>query len=175
VRNLDRGATVRLAWRRIAAWGVDWVIVSLYAGALVPLGVWLHGSSVRLSPWGWNAVSFVLLILPATLWLSAWEANASGVTPGKRLLGLRVRTLRGVRAGWRRAVVRNAIKVALPWELGHTAAFLLADPGSSSLLGLVCAFVACGLAAGYVATLFIGRGRTPYDRAAATAVFRTGM
>lgn len=157
-----------MAWRRLAAWVIDWLIVSLYAGALVPLGLWLHARSVQLSPMGWNAVSFVLLILPVTLWLTAWEGSGSGATPGKRLLGLRVRP-----PGWRRALVRNAIKVALPWELGHTTAFLLADPhagAASSLVGLVCAFVACGLAAVYVAALFIGTGRPPYDRVAATVV-----
>ena len=167
------GDRTTLPWRRMAAWGVDWLIISLYAGALVPLGLWLYGNSVRLSALGGNAVSFVILIVPATVWLTAWEASGSGATPGKRLLRLRVRTLQGGRPGWRRAVVRNAMKIALPWELGHTAAFLLADSRTGAfgaLVGMVCAFLACGLAAGYVGALFIGHGRTPYDRAAATEV-----
>jgi len=167
------GDRTTLPWRRLVAWGVDWLIISLYAGALVPLGLWLHEHSVQLPPLGWNAVSFVILVVPATVWSTAWEARGSGATPGKRLLGLRVRTLHGGRAGWRRAAVRNALKIALPWELGHTAAFLLADPGTGPSLGrigIACAFVACGLAAVYVAALFIGRGRTPYDRASATTV-----
>ena len=163
----------RHPWRRIAAWGIDWLIISVYAGALVPLGLWLYERSVQLPPMGWNAVSFVILVVPATVWMTAWEASGSGATPGKRLLSLRVRTLRGGRPGWRRAGIRNAIKIALPWELGHTAAFLLADPRTGESLGLIgiaCALVACGLAAVYVAALFIGQGRTPYDRAAATVV-----
>ena len=62
----------------------------------------------------------------------------------------------------RRRAVRNALKVALPWDLGHTAAFLLADPkasGSTVLVGTASA----ALATGYVASLFLGAGRTPYD------------
>lgn len=167
------GHRTRLAWRRIAAWGIDWLTISCYAGALVPAGLWLGERSVRLSPAGWNAVSFVLLIAPATVWLVAWEAKGPGATPGKRLLRLRVRTEHGGRLPWRRAVVRNAVKVTLPWELGHTAAFLLADPrtgGSLSLIGIGSAFVACALAAVYVVALFVGQGRTPYDRAAAAEV-----
>src|SRR4051812_31096826 len=162
-----------LPGRRIAAWAIDWLIISLYAAALVPLGLWLYERSVRLPPLGWNAVSFVVLVVPATVWLAAWEASERGATPGKRLLRLRVRTLQGRPPGWRRAVARNALKVALPWELGHTAAFLLADPRtgrSLGLIGIACAFVACGFAAVCVAALFIGQGRTPYDRAAATEV-----
>jgi fructose-1,6-bisphosphatase/inositol monophosphatase family enzyme len=72
--------------------------------------------------------------------------------------------------------VRNALKVALPWELGHTAAFLLANPkasGSAVSVGMAAAALACALATGYVASLFIGTGRTPYDHAAASCVIRS--
>jgi uncharacterized RDD family membrane protein YckC len=166
-------AASRLAGRRVAAWGIDWLIISLYAGALVPVGLLLVEHSVRLSPMGWNAVSFVILIVPATVWLAACEARERGATPGKRLLRLRVRTLRGGRLGWRRALARNAIKIALPWELGHTGAFLLADLRTGPVLnviGMASACVACALAAGYVAALFIGAGRAPYDWATASWV-----
>jgi len=164
-----------MALRRIAAWAVDWLVISLYAGALVPLGLLLVERSVRLSPLQWNAVSLVILILPATVWLAGWESGERGATPGKRLLGLRVRTVPGARLGRRRALARNALKIALPWELGHTAAFLLADPHVSpalSTIGMVAGCLACALAVGYVAALFIGAGRAPYDRATATRVDR---
>jgi uncharacterized RDD family membrane protein YckC len=169
-------ATYTLAWRRVAAWAVDWLIISAYAVALVPLGLLLVGRSVRLPSLGWNAASFIVLIVPATVWLAAWEGARSGATPGKRLLGLRVRLSREGDVGRRRAAVRNTLKVALPWELGHTAAFLLADPkgsGSTALVGMASAVLACALAAGYVASVFIGTGRTPYDLAAATRVVRS--
>ena len=103
------------------------------------------------------------------------ESGRLGATPGKRLLGLQVRALREGDVGRRLAAARNALKVALPWELGHTAAFLLADPeasGSTVLVGMASAVIACIIAAGYVASLFIGTGRTPYDHAAATRVVR---
>ena len=170
-------AAYPLAWRRLAAWAVDWLIISAYAVALVPLGLLLVDRSVRLPPLGWNAASLVVLIVPATVWLAAWESGHSGATPGKRLLGLRVRVSGEGDVGRRHAAARNALKVALPWELGHTAAFLLADPeasGSTALIGMASAVLACALAAGYVASLFIGTGRTPYDHAAATRVVDLG-
>jgi uncharacterized RDD family membrane protein YckC len=165
-----------LAWRRVAAWVIDWLIISAYAVALAPLGLLLVDRSVRLPSLGWNAASFVVLIVPATVWLAAWESGRSGATPGKRLLGLRVRVSRKGDLGRRRAVARNALKVALPWELGHTATFLLVDPrasGSTVLVGMASAVLAGALAAGYVASLFIGTGRTPYDHAAGTRVVRS--
>jgi uncharacterized RDD family membrane protein YckC len=160
-------ATARLGARRLGAWCIDWLILSAFAGALVPIGLVLNGS-VRLPPIGWNALSFVALVVPATLWLAAWEAGARAATPGKRVLRLRVDP-----AGWPRSSVRNGLKVALPWELGHTAAYTLASPASSpaaQAVGMVCGVAACAIALVYVVSLFVGAGRTPYDRVAGTAV-----
>jgi uncharacterized RDD family membrane protein YckC len=80
---------------------IDWLIISVYPAALVPVGLLLASHSVHLSSWGWNAVAFVILIVPVTVWLAAWESN--GATPGKRALGLRVRSPREEGTGWRRA------------------------------------------------------------------------
>ena len=167
---MSRTAT-RLAGRRIVAWVIDWLIISVYAAALVPVGLLLARHSVHLSAWGWNAVAFVILIVPVTVWLAAWESR--GATPGKRALRLRVRSARAQGTGWRRALARNALKVALPWELGHTAAFLLAERAAGPAtvaLGVTSATLAYATAGTYVVSLFIRSGRTPYDRATATHV-----
>jgi uncharacterized RDD family membrane protein YckC len=170
-------APPRFAGRRLGAWVIDWLIVSGYAAALVPLGLLLARQHGQLTAWGWNGVAFVILIVPVTGWLAGWERG--GATPGKRALGLRVRRPDGTPGatgvGWRRALARNALKVALPWELGHTATFLLAqrDAGSATVaLGITSAVLAYGIAIGYVVSLFIHSGRTPYDRATATSVDR---
>ena len=162
-----------LAVRRVAAMAVDWLIISGYAAALVPLGLFLVNRSIDLSAAGWNAVAFVLLIVPATGWLAAWESGAGAASPGKHLLRLTVVVPGRQRLGWRRGLARNALKIALPWELGHTGAFVLADATVGqplAALGMASAFAACVLAAAYVASLFVGSGRTPYDRATGTRV-----
>jgi uncharacterized RDD family membrane protein YckC len=167
---LSRTVT-RLAGRRIVAWVIDWLIISVYAAALVPVGLLLARHSIHLSAWGWNAVAFVILIVPVTVWLATWESTAA--TPGKRALGLRVRSSREEGIEWPRALARNALKVALPWELGHTAAFLLAerDAGPATAgLGIAAAILAYAIAGAYVVSLFIRSGRTPYDHATATHV-----
>ena len=74
-------AAYTLAWRRVAAWVIDWLIISAYAVALVPLGLLLVDRSVRLPSLGWNAASFVVLIVPTTVWLAAWEAAARAPHP----------------------------------------------------------------------------------------------
>jgi len=152
---------------------VDWLIVSCYAAALVPLGLLLVNRSVDLPPAAWNAVAFVLLIVPATVWLAGWEGSTRAASPGKRLLRLTVVAPGRARLGWRRGLARNGLKIALPWELGHTAAFLVSDPTASRSLvamGLAYGVISCLLAAVYVASLFVGTGRAPYDRAIRTIV-----
>jgi hypothetical protein len=86
---------------------------------------------------------------------------------------LRVRAAQGPASGWRRALVRNGLKIALPWEIGHTAAFALSDPQASDaaqLTGMAFGIAACVIACVYGGALFIGKGRTPYDRASGTQV-----
>lgn len=60
--------------------------------------------------------------------------------------------------GWRATHSRS-----LPWELGHTGAFILADPTAgqpAAAAGPACAAAACLLAAVYLTSLLIGAGRT---------------
>jgi hypothetical protein len=64
-----------------------------------------------------------------------WPHREAAATPGKCLLGLRVRLPRKGDVGRQRTAARNALKVALPWALGHMAAFLLADPTASGSNG----------------------------------------
>ncbi len=67
------------------------------------------------------------------------------------------------------------MKIALPWELGHTAAYLLSSGTVSTAAawtGETCGVLACVVLAGYAVTLFVGSGRTPYDRLTGMTVVR---
>jgi uncharacterized RDD family membrane protein YckC len=161
------------AWRRIAAFAVDWLIISAYAAALVPLGLLLLAGTGGLAPEAGNALGFGVLVLPATVWLAAWERSAHGASTGKRTLRLWVRAPDQRSLGWSGALIRNGLKIALPWELGHTAAFTLADANAAPIsvaVGLSCGIAACAIALVYIATLFTRTGRTPYDLAAGSVV-----
>ena len=152
-----------MTFRRIAAFIVDWLFLIAYAVVLVPFGVALSRAGVDLGPWLNNALAFVLLIVPATIWLAAWERGGRGATPGKRLLKLRVIGRRpDASLGWTRSLARSALKLALPWELGHTAAFAFA--AGSDGLGVACAVLAYAVLFVYLGFAFVGSGRTPYDR-----------
>ena len=166
-------AVFSLALRRVAATAVDWLIISCFAAALVPFGLLLVNRSVDLPSTAWNAVAFLLLIVPATLWLAGWEGATRAASPGKRLFRLTVVAPGRARLGWRRSLARNGLKIALPWELGHTTAFILSDPAASRsqvAIGVACAVISCLFVATCVVSLFVGTGRTPYDGATGTGV-----
>lgn len=54
---------------------------------------------------------------------AAWfESRARAATPGTRVLGLQVEHDGGPPA-FRRALLRNGVKIGAPWLLGHAATF----------------------------------------------------
>jgi uncharacterized RDD family membrane protein YckC len=64
---------------------------------------------------------FAMTVLPVGSYLAVTEAGPRQATAGKRWQGLCVTTSAGRRIGWRRALIRNGVKL-LPWQLGHLAA-----------------------------------------------------
>ena len=117
-----------------------------------------------------NVVGFITLIVPITVAAAGFEGSARHATPGKRALRLTVERAVGGGAGFTRSLVRNGIKYALPWELGHTAVFALF--GSTAAMPL---WVAIVLVAAYAIpivslVLLLVSGRALHDRVARTAV-----
>jgi uncharacterized RDD family membrane protein YckC len=168
------------SWRRrIAATSIDYGIVVGYVCVLLAIGLplWAAGWLPAVSGSGGRLVAQLVtgatLSAPVTVWLAAQEARR-GATIGKRRLGLTVVTRAGGRPGWWRSLGRAVGKVFLPWELAHTAIWdmvLRSDGGDAvdiAMLGAVYAIVV-----GYLVSLWVGSGRTPYDRLTGTTVVRT--
>lgn len=124
-----------------------------------------------------NLIGALVVVLPVVIGAAILESRGSGVTPGKRVLGLTVRTVEGVPASFPTALTRNALKIGFPWLIGHGAVFALATHSRSSPLpsGLwVLTAAAYVLPVVYTASLFVGGGRTPYDRMTSTRVTSQG-
>jgi uncharacterized RDD family membrane protein YckC len=165
--------------RRVAAAAVDYGLVGVYIGLLTLAGASARAAGLlpeqlttQSARWAAQLASIGLLTVPVTLWLAWWEAAPRGATPGKRLLGLHVVATDGRSVSLRRSLLRSVVKVALPWELAHTAVWrLLVWPGDpDDRTSLVLLLLANGIAVVYLAALFVGRGRSPYDRIAGTVV-----
>jgi uncharacterized RDD family membrane protein YckC len=180
----DTGASAS-PWRRLAAFGVDYLLIAGYIALLTAEGAGLlrlrgeplaAPDTLRARLLG-HAAGFVTLTLPVVLYFALAEASPWQATPGKRALGLRVETVAGgQRVPPGRALLRAAVKLA-PWELAHAA--LWHTPGwpaqpQPTALTAAGSGAALLLAAWYVLCLFVGARRPPYDRAAGTRVVGPG-
>jgi len=144
---------------------LPWIAVVAAAGAVL----YVAGVTHEVSDLVGNVIGFVTLIVPITLAAAGFDGTARHATPGKRAVRLRVESASGG-PGFARALLRNAVKYALPWELGHTAVFALV--GST---GAPSAWVTVVLVAAYAIpilslVLMLVTGRALHDRLAGTTV-----
>jgi len=152
----------------MAAWVADclcilgWVAISLAVGVPLYLAGVIRPSGVLVL----NIVGALVVVVPAVVGLAVLE-HARGATVGKRLFRLGVEA-NGRRPSLARALSRNALKVGAPWLIGHAGVFaVVVDPTPTTSALLVVAYV---LPIAYVISLFVGAGRTPYDRIAGVVV-----
>lgn len=157
--------------QRILAALLD-IAVMLLWGVVVLAGVAIAaawGALPRLGPFGYNLLALVMVVLPVTVAFTAWEAGRYEATPGKRRVGLRVRTdPGGERLSWQRAAVRNLLKFGLPWTLAQSAVLaLFTAPAADAAVGVIFAI---GVPIAYIASLVIWGNRTVYDWLLGTTV-----
>ena len=169
----DRLLAVLIYWLFMCAW------IALVAAVTVPL--FLVGATGTLPPLAENAMAALVTVVPITIALAVLESGPRQATPGKRARRLMVQDARtGGALPFRRTLLRNALKIELPWIIGHAAVYGIvgasaAATGSGRSLppGVEAeTAIAYVLPAVWFASLLIGSGRTPYDRIAGTVVAR---
>jgi hypothetical protein len=166
---------------RLLAWLVDWLVILVWVGVVASVGVplYLAGMTRGLPIVALNFVSFGALALPVTIGLALLESSPRRASIGKRIRRLAVvRATTGARVSFRRALGRNALKVALPWTIGHIAVYgIVSSAPAGSVPPLIAAITALAYAVPilWVVSLFIGAGVTPYDRVCGTSVVSSAM
>lgn len=172
---------MRLGWRRILAWCIDWACILVWVAATAAVGIplYLNGTITAVGMVAANLIGAFVMVVPVVLAAAFCESRTTSATPGKRALGLRLRT-RSASAGpprFRITLARNLIKIGLPWILGHAAVYAITADSSraAAVPASVWALTAAAylLPIVYIVSLFIGAGRTPYDRITGTQVDRS--
>lgn len=149
---------------------LPWIGVVAAAGAVL----WVSGVTHAVGPVAGNLVGFIALIAPITIVAAGFESAARHATPGKRLLRLEVRPRPGDPAtGFARALARNAVKYALPWELAHTAVFALWGAPAGPPIWATVALVGAYTVPAVSIVLLVVTGRALHDRVAGTRVMAT--
>jgi len=159
---------MRMPWRRIAAWLIDWLCILGWVAVTAAVGVPLYLAGV-IAPSGLlllNVIGAVVIVIPVVLGASFFESGKRAATPGKRALRLRVES-HGAGPSLPRAVARNALKLGVPWLIGHAAAFAISTQSASHSGVSAAIWTLTGFAyllpIAYVVSLFLPSGRTPYD------------
>ncbi|PWH05119.1 hypothetical protein DEO23_15105 [Brachybacterium endophyticum] len=166
-----------LALRRGRAYARDCLGYMGIAAALLPIGVpvalGIHDTEIA------RVIALVSSSIPpilASLWAARAESAGSAATWGKRRERLQV-VAAGPSTGpasFPRALLRNAVKIALPWELGHVVAIGAVygdlDDGSSSAPVSAAMILVYPLVLGLLGTVVLGSGIGLHDRLAGTRV-----
>lgn len=176
--------SLSLLWKRLLAFALDYIVISVYLGLLVALGALLAhtplGPSFRAlfaDPNSAELTAFALLVVPVLLYFALFESSRWQATWGKRVCGLRVVTEKGAPVGFPRALARNALKL-VPWELTHACLWRIPGwpfaPETPPLwvdMGLILVWVIVAI---YAISLAISPTRqTLYDRLAGVRVLQT--
>lgn len=160
----------------MAALIIDWLCILVWVAVVAAVGVplYLSGLTDDLSTAAANLIAAVVLVVPVTIVLALLESGARQATVGKRIRHLQVVYVdTGKQVPFRRTLLRNAIKIAVPWTIGHVVVYGLAKPGAGGTIPVwlwITTVAAYVLPLAFVASLLIRRGRTPYDWAAHTLV-----
>jgi uncharacterized RDD family membrane protein YckC len=156
----------RIAFRRFLAFGVDWLVIMVWAGIVFGIVMLSYSGQppTPSGPWIGQAVGFFSMTLPVIFYYSICEASVWQSTVGKRILSLRVVGSKTDRIPFSRILLRNLIKFA-PWELGHLVAQQAIFSASSSIPNWVYAPMVLSLIIPlwWVISIYVG-GRSPYDR-----------
>src|SRR5687768_10424313 len=116
----------RHPWDRLVAWLIDWLCVLAWVAVTAAVGtaVYLTGATAGLSTGALNVIATATVVVPVTIALAWLESSSREATIGKRTRGLRVVDAdSGSRVRFPRALLRNALKIAVPWTIGHTVVF----------------------------------------------------
>jgi uncharacterized RDD family membrane protein YckC len=123
-----------------------------------------------------NLLVALVTAVPVTVGITLLESSAREASVGKRTRQLRVvDAVTGLRVSFRRSLLRNTLKIGVPWTMGHAAAYAIFHSGGSGPVPVsvwLLTVVAYVVPIGYVGFLFVGEGRAPYDRISGTIVIR---
>lgn len=164
---------MRLVWRRVAACLIDWLAILVWVGAVAAVGVPLYRAGLlQLSDqFLLNAMATLTVVVPVTIALAILETGPRAASIGKRVMRLRVVTAVGAEApGFPRSLLRNSLKIALPWIIGHAAVYELVASGGRGGPALVLLVAAYVLPILYLVTLLAKLHLPSYDRLAGTRV-----
>lgn len=110
---------MRLIFKRVLAWLIDWAIIVLYATILFGVVFTLSSLGIiepaRVHPLKGQLIGFLTLTLPVLVYCISLEAGKHHATIGKRVMKIELTATPFTRGG---IIMRNVVKF-VPWECAH--------------------------------------------------------
>ncbi len=162
-----------LAGARARAYLLDCGVYLGIAAATVPIGVVAQRAGWKADR-SWALGTSALPPLVATVLAARQESGPRAATLGKRRQGLVVRAADGSAPRFARCLLRDAVKIGVPWQLGHVVAIGAAYGGFERRdpLTLAATALTYPLLAVMALATTRGSGRALHDRVAGTRVRR---
>ena len=157
---------------------VDWFCILAWVAIIAAVGVplYLSGLTHSVGAVASNLVAALMMVLPTTVVLTLLESSPREASIGKLTRHLRVvDAVTGSRVSFQRSILRNTLKIGVPWTIGHAAVFAIVQASGSRPVPVsvwLLTVVAYVLPITYVVSLFVGQGRTPYDLISSTVVIQ---
>ncbi|MDZ7755982.1 RDD family protein [Rhodohalobacter sp.] len=163
----------KLTGYRILAFGVDYLIIAVYAVALFGATTFLDVG--KLSPAAGQLVGFLTLTLPVFLYFYLMENSSRAATVGKRVMNISVHT--DSEKSSQKVFIRNILKF-LPWEVAHVGVHwviyysaLDQSPPAWVWIALILPQV---IVLGYLVSIVLSKGESSfYDKLASTRIERS--
>jgi len=154
--------------RRFTALLIDYLILSIYAGALFLFSSILSPLFQK-SAWQSELLGLILLVAPVFLYFFIFEASYLKATPGKLIFHIKVIKIDGSNFSYKDSSIRSFVKI-IPWEFAHFAIWqLVFSNGNSSFIVEALLIMANILAILCIAFPFFNRkARAIHDYAAKT-------
>lgn len=163
--------------QRSVAFAADYIIIGSYLAVLVAIGAAVNAtlpavtSTLFGGPISGEAMGFLLITLPVTLYFALSEASFRQASWGKQKKRLRVVDSNGSRLSYARAFERSILKF-IPWELAHLCIWQVTFAGDTPSPVISAGFILVWfLVALNIVSMQISPTRqTLYDRLAGTLV-----
>ena len=157
---------------------VDWFCILAWVAITAAVGVplYLSGLTHSVGAVASNLVAALMTVVPATVVLTLLESSPREASIGKRTRHLRVvDAVTGSRVSFQRSILRNTLKIGVPWTIGHASVFAIVQASGSRSVPVsvwLLTVVAYVLPITYIVSLFVGQGRTPCDLISSTVVIQ---
>ncbi len=158
--------TFTTIFRRFLAFAVDLLILAAWGGVIFAIVMLAADGEPRRpsGPWLAQAIGFVAMTLPFTLYFTVCECSPRHASVGKRVFALAVLRRSAEPMSFARTFLRNAIKFT-PWECGHALAQQAIYAGDEGMpLWVWGPAVIAAIGPLWWIVSLLASGDTPYDR-----------